>query len=114
MKHPLIFAAMLPLAGCISFGAKPPASLLNLTGLWLDLELVLGCKVTWSPVAGLSPDWPMKSCVTPYPYEVGSPPSARCHRADRTDFQFFRRRPAGTCGPAPWRSLPGLGDRCKQ
>lgn len=31
MKHPLIFAAMLPLAGCISFGAKPPASLLNLT-----------------------------------------------------------------------------------
>jgi cholesterol transport system auxiliary component len=32
MKKPLIvLAAMLPLAGCISFGAKPPATLLTLT-----------------------------------------------------------------------------------
>ena len=31
MKTPLILIAMLPLAGCISFGAKPPPSLLTLT-----------------------------------------------------------------------------------
>ncbi len=31
MKTPLILIAMLPLAGCISFGAKPPPSLLMLT-----------------------------------------------------------------------------------
>jgi len=31
MKTPLILIAMLPLAGCISFGAKPPPSLLVLT-----------------------------------------------------------------------------------
>ncbi|MEG3084681.1 ABC-type transport auxiliary lipoprotein family protein [Sphingomonas sp. PB2P12] len=31
MKTPLILIAMLPLAGCISFGAKPPPTLLTLT-----------------------------------------------------------------------------------
>ena len=31
MKTPLLLVAMLPLAGCISFGAKPPPTLLTLT-----------------------------------------------------------------------------------
>jgi cholesterol transport system auxiliary component len=31
MKTPLILIALLPLAGCISFGAKPPPTLLTLT-----------------------------------------------------------------------------------
>lgn len=31
MKNPLILIALLPLAGCISFGAKPPPTLLTLT-----------------------------------------------------------------------------------
>ena len=34
----------------------------------------------------------MKSCLTPYRYEDGSPPSARRDQADRTDFQFFLKR----------------------
>ncbi len=33
MKTPLILIAMLPLAGCISFGAKPPPTLLTLTSV---------------------------------------------------------------------------------
>lgn len=31
IKTPLVLAALIPLAGCISFGAKPPPSLLTLT-----------------------------------------------------------------------------------
>ena len=31
MKTPLLLLAALPLAGCISFAAKPPPSLLTLT-----------------------------------------------------------------------------------
>ena len=39
---------------------EPGRSLLDLTGLWLDLEAVLGCKVESFPAVGLNPAWHLK------------------------------------------------------
>jgi hypothetical protein len=97
---------------------EPGRSLLDLTGLWLDLETVLGCRVAPSPAVDSSRAWRPKRCVTRFDYENGR--LRRLDAAGQVELisRFSRRGRAAFFRDVPVRSAALhrralLGEACR-
>jgi len=97
---------------------EPGRPLPDLTGLWLDLETVLGCRVAPSPAVDSSRAWRPKRCVTRFDYENGR--LRRLDAAGQVELisRFSRRGRAAFFRDVPVRSAALhrralLGEACR-